>query len=120
MLNRNKTQTQTQTLINFSADVFMCELRGTGSGLTFWNLRLLNKGVLIDAFHWNCLEKPVVKYQPNDFIMVQGRWTVPERLRFQVIHSKIVTAYAANDDEYNPNNSQQLELDFGERAVNGS
>ena len=116
MLNRNKTQ----TLINFSADVFMCELRGTGSGLTFWNLRLLNKGVLIDAFHWNRLEKTVMKYEPNDFIMVQGRWAAPERQRFQVIRSKIVTAYAANDDEYNPNNSQQLELDFGERAVNGS
>ena len=116
MLNRNKTQ----TLINFSADVFMCELRGTGSGLTFWNLRLLNKGVLIDAFHWNRLEKTVMKYQPNDFIMVQGRWTAPERHRFQVIRSRIVTAYAANDDEYNSGNTQQLEFDFVERAVNGS
>jgi len=47
MLKNNKAN----TLTHFIADVFMCEQCHTVNNLSYWNLRLLNRGKLIDAYH---------------------------------------------------------------------
>jgi len=102
------------TFIRFTADIFMCEQRKTGDGLRYWNLRLLNQGKLIDAFHWDDAVCPMLQYKEKDGILVLGRWTTKRKERFQVIQSRIVSDIAANDDIYYPEYPIQLELDFGD------
>ena len=109
MLNLYKPQ----HFIRFTADVFMCEQYRTGSGLSYWNLRLLTKGKLIDAFHWDDLEYPMLNYRERDGIVVLGRWNSTQKNRFQVLQSKMWCS-AANDDEFDPDAPHQLEFDFGE------
>ena len=104
------------TLVRFTADVFMCERCRTGSELTYWNLRLLKMGKLIEAFHWDDREYPMLEYKPNDGILVLGRWSSQDKNHFQVIQSKIVTSFAANDDDYHQKNPMQLEFDFGDSS----
>ena len=87
------------TLTNFSADVFMCEEHHTASGLCYWTLRLIVQGKLIDAFHWQ----------------VVGKWTTERKERFQVIRSEMIASSSANEDEFYSNKSSQLEFDFGNK-----
>ena len=108
MLNPHKSQSYLQ----LTADVFMCEMRKTGNGLIFWNLRLLSKGSLVDAFHWDRLESPCLKYQANDTIIAYGRWSSKQRNRFQILSSKIVSSTATNDESYDIDEPKQLSLDF--------
>ena len=103
-----------QSYLQFTADVFMCEMRKTGNGLIFWNLRLLSKGSLIDAFHWDRQEYPCLKYQANDTILAYGRWSSKQRNRFQILSSKIMSSTAANDEYNEADKPKQLSLDFGE------
>lgn len=102
------------TLVCFSADVFMCQQGLTGNGLSYWNLRLLSKGKLIDAFHWDNTELPLLRYKEKDGILVFGRWTTECEQRLQVLQSHIISSFAANDNSYDTNLPQQLEFDFGE------
>lgn len=102
------------TFVRFSADVFQCQQCFTGNGLSYWNLRLLTQGKLIDAFHWDDAEYPMLHYKERDGIMVLGRWNNKRKERLQVLQSRIITSFAANDDIYDPNAPQQLELDFGD------
>jgi len=103
-----------QTLIRFSADVFQCQQRFTGNGVSYWNLRLLTQGSLIDAFHWNDSDDPMLKYNERDGIMVLGRWTNNRKGRLQILKSHIVTSFAANDEIYDLHAPQQLELNFSD------
>jgi len=102
------------TFVRFSADVLQCQQRFTGNGISYWNLRLITQGSLIDAFHWNDSDNPMLEYKERDGIMVLGRWTNNRRERFQIQKSCIITSFAANDDIYDINNPKQLELNFGE------
>lgn len=101
-----------QPFTHFTADVFMCEQRHTGNGLIYWNLRLLSEGNLIDAFHWDNQDCPMLNYHEKDGIFVFGHWNTSQKNRFQVLQSKMVTSFAANDDVYDPDEPQQLEFDF--------
>jgi len=109
MLKNNKLH----TLINFQADIFMCEEHNTASNLRYCILRLLSKGKLIDAFHWQTLNKPMIKYTERDNILVSGKWTSERQGRFQIIRSQIVTRKAANEDIYSQT-PHQFEFDFGD------
>lgn len=109
MLKNNTSQ----TLINFQADIFMCEEHHTASNLRYWMLRLLSQGKLIDAFHWQTLNQPMIKYTERDNILVSGKWTSERQERFQIIRSEMVTLSSANDDIYS-NKPYQLEFDFGD------
>ena len=55
-----------------------------------------------------------MEYKTHDGIIVAGRWTTKRKERFQILQSRIITSFAANDDVYDINNPKQLELDFGE------
>ena len=106
MLNPYKPQIYSQ----LTADVFMCEMHKTGNGLIFWNLRLLSKGTLVDAFHWDRHESPCLKYQANDTILAYGRWSSKQRNRFQILSSSIMSSTAANDELYDIYEPKQLSL----------
>lgn len=103
-----------QTFMRFTADVFMCEQCHTGNGLAYWNLRLLSKGQMIDAFHWDNVESPILTYRERDGILVLGKWNSAQKNRLQVLKSKMICSAAANDDEFDPNAPVQLELDFSD------
>ena len=102
------------TFVCFSSDVFMAEQHHLVNGPSYWNLRLLVNGQLIDAFHWDRVEYPMLEYKSHDGIIVSGRWTTKRKERFQVLQSRIITSFASNDDIYDLNAPQQLELDFGD------
>ena len=106
MLNYN----QQPYLRSFSADVFMCEHHQTGSGLGYWSLRLLTQHTLIEAYHWDKEDWPIVEYKANDTVLVGGRWTTPNKARFQVMTAQILTHMAANDAVFT--DSRQLEFTF--------
>jgi len=114
MLRNNKTN----TLINFQADIFMCEEHHTANNLRYWILRLLSQGKLIDAFHWQKLNQSMFKYTERDNILVAGKWTTERQERFQIIRSEMVTRSSANDDIYS-NKPYQLEFDFGDTNQQG-
>lgn len=111
MLNIYKSN----TLTNFSADVFMCEEHHTASGLCYWTLRLIVQGKLIDAFHWQHTSRPLMRYSERDSILVVGKWTTEREERFQVIRSEMIASSSANEDEFYSNKSSQLEFDFGNK-----
>ena len=102
------------TFVRFYADVFMCQQCHTSNKLSYWHLRLLSQGKLIDAFHWDNLKYPMLQYNEKDSIHVVGCWTTKREKRFQVIQSRIVTSFAANDDNYHPEKPLQLEYDSGD------
>jgi len=102
------------TFVRFTADVLMCQQCFTGNGLSYWNLRIITQGNLIDAFHWNDSDDPMLEYKERDGIMVLGRWTNNRKDRFQILQTRIITSFAANDDIYDINNPKQLELNFDE------
>ena len=68
MLNNNKVN----TLAHFIADILTCEQCHTANDLSYWNLRLVTNGTLIDAFHWETAEYPL-QYENRDGILVLGR-----------------------------------------------
>lgn len=109
ILKNNKSN----SLINFQADIFMCEEHHTASNLRYWMLRLMTQDKLIDAFHWQTLNQPMIKYTERDNILVAGKWTSERQERFQIIRSEMVTLSSANDDVYS-NKPYQLEFDFGD------
>lgn len=92
----------------------MCEQHHLVNGPNYWNLHLLVNGKMIDAFHWDHADYPLLDYKSNDGIIVSGRWTTKRKERFQIIQSHIITSFSANDEAYDPNQPQQLEFDFGE------
>lgn len=94
---------KSQIFLRLHADVFMCERRKTGSGLVFWNLRLLSDGQLVDGFHWENKQYPQLLYRAGDSITVFGRWSSPQKKRLQVLWSSIGSSHAANDDLYDTN-----------------
>jgi len=102
------------TFVRFTADVYQCQQCFTGNGVSYWNLRLITQGKLIDAYHWDDAEYPMLEYKERDGLMVLGRWTNKRKERLQVLQSRIITSFAANDEAYEPNAPQQLELDFGD------
>lgn len=108
MLNRKRNR----QLVSFYAQVFMCQYRRTGSGLSYWELRLLCGGTMIEAFHWNKAGWPARKYYENDELLVGGRWTTKAKSRFQILESQLVTKAAANDDDYSTH--EQLSLDLSD------
>ena len=67
---------------------------------------------IIDAYHWDKLDSPILRYRNNDSINAFGRWSTKQRNRLQVISSQIVSSTAANDDRYFKDEPEQLELDF--------
>lgn len=97
-------------LRSFSADVFMCEHHQTASGLGYWLLRLLTQNTLIDAYHWDKEDWPIVEYKDNDTVLVGGRWTTQNKARFQVMNAQILTRTAANDASFT--DIHQLEFNF--------
>jgi len=109
MLKNNKSH----TITNFQADIFMCEEHNTASNLRYCILRLLSQGKLIDAFHWQTLNKPMIKYTERDNILVSGKWTSERQERFQIIRSQILTHKAANEDTYSQT-PHQFEFDFSD------
>lgn len=102
------------TFVCFFSDVFMCEQHHLINGPSYWNLRLLVNGKLVDAFQWDRAEYPLLDYKNNDGIIVSGRWTTKRKERFQVIQSRIITSFAVNDEVYDLNKQKQLEFDFGD------
>lgn len=56
----------------------------------------------------------MLHYKERDGIMVLGRWANKRRERLQVLQSRIITSFAANDEVYDPNAPVQLKLDFGD------
>lgn len=108
MLNRNRNR----QLVSFYAQVFMCQYHRTGSGLSYWELRLLCEGTMIEAFHWNKAGWPARKYNEHDELLVGGRWTTKAKTRFQVLESQLMMRNAANDDIYST--QEQLALDLGD------
>ena len=101
------------TFVRFSADVFMCQQCFTGNGLSYWNLRLITQGKLVDAFYWDDAEFPILQFKENDGVMIMGRWTTKRKDRLQIIQHRIITPFSANDEIYDTSNSRQIELDFG-------
>lgn len=101
-------------LTHFIADVFMCEQCHIENKLSYWNLRLLNKGKLIDAYHWGISIEPMIHYQNKDGILVLSRWTNQRKERIQILQSRIITRFAANDDIFDQTKPVQLEFDFGD------
>ncbi len=104
-------------LAHFIADVFMCEQCHTANDLSYWNLRLLNQGKLVDAYHWKNSIDPMIHYQNNDGILVLGRWTNQRKERIQILQSHIITRFAANDDIFDQTKPVQLEFDFGDDSL---
>jgi hypothetical protein len=102
-------------LFAFTAEVFMCEHRKTGGDLGYWSLRLLRKGRLIDAFHWDRADRQVRQYEEGDEVLVSGCWTTKAKQRFQIHRSVVLTKYAANDSIYEPE-PQQLSLKFSDEV----
>ncbi len=105
--------------VSFTADVFMCECRQTGSDVCYWNLRLLNQGTLVDAFHWDNSKTPLVNYQSNDSVCVLGYWRSRNKERFQVLSSELINRLAANDYQYELDEPVQLAFDFNEETEQG-
>ena len=102
------------TFVRFNADVFMCQQCHTRNNLSYWHLRLLTQGKLIDAFHWDNLKYPMLQYNDKDGVQVVGRWITQREERLQVIQSRVVSSFAANDDAYDLELPSQLEFDFGD------
>lgn len=101
-------------LKSFAAEVFMCQHSTTGSGLGYWDLRLLCGGTMIDAFHWDKAGLPIMEYKENDWVMVGGRWTSKAKARFQIIRSTTAMRVAANDPIYI--HQKQLEFNFRDES----
>jgi hypothetical protein len=110
MLNDNKSN----LLTNFSADIFTCKEHHTANGLSYWILRLLVRDKLVDAFHWQPTNHPMVKYNKKDSILVAGSWAAERKECFHITHSTIITSSSANDEIFNLNKPYQLEFDFGD------
>lgn len=102
------------TLTHFIADVFMCQQCHTANDLSYWNLRLLSQGKLIDAFHWGDSKDSIFHYQNRDGILVLGRWTNQHKELIQILQSHIITRFAANDEFFDQRKPVQLEFDFGD------
>lgn len=85
-------------LINFSADVFLCEKHQSSNGLNCWNLRLLVNGQLIDAYHWHSVRGRKIHYREKDSVLVVGNWATKHRQHFQIIRSEIIPYIPANDE----------------------
>lgn len=85
-------------LINFSADVFMCEKHKSSNGLNCWDLRLLVNGQLIDAYHWHSVSGCKINYREKDSVLVVGNWATKHKQRFQIISSEIISYLPANDE----------------------
>lgn len=93
------------------ADIFMCEKRRTANDLSYWNLRLITNGKLIEAFHWEDPRHPL-QYRHRDGVHVTGRWTNLRKDRIQILRSQLITTCAANYDSYCQDQHIQLEMDF--------
>lgn len=98
------------TLVTFSADVFMCQYCQTGSQHGYWCLRLLYQGNIIDAFHWDRDGQSTLKYKERDEVFIGGRWTSPDKTRFQIVRSSLIMRVAANDSFFLQ--QDQLAFDF--------
>ena len=85
-------------LINFSADVFMCEKHLAKNGLNCWELRLLVHGKLIDAYHWHSISDTRTNYREKDTVLVVGNWATKHKQRFQIIRSEVISYLPANDE----------------------
>lgn len=95
-------------LINFSADVFMCEKQQSSNGLNCWNLRLLVHGQLIDAYHWHPISNDTINYKEKDTVLVVGNWATKHKVRFQIIRSEVISYLPANDDIFYKDDSRTL------------
>ena len=114
-----RTRYKPLTIVSFTADVFMCECCRTGSDVCYWNLRLLNQGTLIDAFHWDNIKNPLNHYQSNDSVFVVGFWKSTQMDRFQILKADLINRLAANDAQYDCKEPVQLEFDFSEDSGQG-
>lgn len=97
-------------LIDFSADVFMCEHRTANNGLNCWELRLLVQGELIDAYHWYPAREHKINYREKDTVLVVGNWATRHKQRFQIIRAEVISYLPANDELFNCNESHQTKL----------
>lgn len=85
-------------LINFSAEVFMCDHHQANNGLNCWELRLLVHGKLIDAYHWHSINETKTNYREKDTVLVVGNWATKHKLRFQIIRAEVISYLPANDE----------------------
>lgn len=97
-------------LINFSAEVFMCEKHQANNGLNCWNLRLLVHGKLIDAYHWCPAQEHKINYREKDTVLVVGNWATRHKQRFQIIRAEVISYLPANDEFFLCNESHQTKL----------
>jgi hypothetical protein len=99
-------------MLSFEVEVVECEKHKTGNGLHFWNLELLKNNALISAYHWDHQNYQSLNYQQKDKFIITGRWSTQRKDRFQIIQSHLLSIHAANDDCYDGNEPQQLQLNF--------
>lgn len=97
-------------LINFSAEVFMCEKQQANNGLNCWNLRLLVQDKLVDAYHWHSVNESRIHYREKDSVLVVGNWATKHKKRFQIIRAEVTSYLPANDDYFYQDNSHPLDV----------